>query len=54
MHPLPYDLATLIGLNHKNADSDGDGRPDDTELPFAAPGVSDPAVSDTVLNPCVP
>lgn len=50
---LPDAFETLIGLNRKNADSDGDGRPDGQELPFAAPGVSDPAINDTVF-PCVP
>lgn len=50
---LPDALETLIGLDPHNADSDGDGRPDGQELPFAAPGVSDPAVSDTVV-PCAP
>ena len=50
---LPNAFETLIGLSAKNADSDGDGRPDGQELPFAAPGVSDPAINDTV-TPCVP
>lgn len=50
---LPDAFESLFGLNGKIADSDGDGRPDGAELPFAAPGVSDPAVSDTV-TPCVP
>jgi subtilisin family serine protease len=50
---LPDAFETLIGLDPHNADSDGDGRPDGQELPFAAPGVSDPAISDTIV-PCVP
>jgi hypothetical protein len=50
---LPDAFETLIGLSAKNADSDGDGRPDGEELPFAAPGLSDPAINDTVV-PCVP
>jgi hypothetical protein len=54
VNPAPTDFASRFGPKAKNAESDGDGRPDGTELPFAAPGVSDPAVNDTVLNPCVP
>lgn len=50
---LPDPFEVLIGLNPNNSDSDGDGRPDGIELPFAAPGVSDPLVQDTV-TPCVP
>lgn len=50
---LPDAFETLIGLNSLKADSDGDGRSDGLELPFAAPGVSDPRVVDAVI-PCVP
>jgi subtilisin family serine protease len=53
MDRLPDAFEKLIGLQWLDADTDGDGRPDGEELPFAAPGVSDPAISDTVV-PCVP
>jgi hypothetical protein len=53
MEGLPDAFEKLIGLQWLEADTDGDGRPDGEELPFAAPGVSDPAISDTVV-PCVP
>jgi subtilisin family serine protease len=50
---LPDAFELLIGTNVKNADSDGDGRPDGEEFPFAALPVSDPLVADGA-NPCVP
>jgi subtilisin family serine protease len=50
---LPDAFETLVGLNPNKADTDGDGRNDGQELPFAHPGISDPAVNDTV-TPCLP
>jgi hypothetical protein len=50
---LPDAFETLVGINPNKADTDGDGRNDGQELPFAHPGISDPAVNDTV-TPCVP
>jgi hypothetical protein len=50
---LPDAFETLVGLNPNKADTDGDGRNDGQELPFARPGISDPAVNDTVI-PCLP
>lgn len=50
---LPDAFENLIGLDSGNADTDGDGRADGAELPFAAPGVSDPLIPDTVVA-CVP
>jgi hypothetical protein len=50
---LPDPFESLIGTSGKNADSDGDGRPDGEELPFAALPVSDPLIADGA-NPCVP
>lgn len=50
---LPDAFETLVGIHPNKADTDGDGRNDGQELPFAHPGISDPAVSDTV-TPCVP
>jgi hypothetical protein len=49
----PDSFESLIGTSGKNADSDGDGRPDGEELPFAALPVSDPLVADGP-SPCIP
>lgn len=50
---LPDAFEALVGLSKTNSDTDGDGRGDGVELPFAGPGASDPLVSDLV-TPCVP
>ena len=50
---LPDAFESLIGTSGKNADSDGDGRLDGEELPFAALPVSDPLIADGP-NPCIP
>lgn len=53
LNTLPNAFESLIGTSGKHADSDGDGRPDGEELPFAALPVSDPLIADGA-NPCIP